>query len=78
LTGKKQFLKLLVKNMGQIRVNGDIENNKKYKDIMDKYLKSPRFSDRCVELKKAIREIEIKEKKEKELLRKGKTIEMFR
>ncbi len=63
--------------MGVIRVNGDIENNKKYKKMMDRYLKSLTFSDRCMELKEMIKESEIKEKKEKEMLKKKSTMKLF-
>ena len=49
-----------------IRVSAGIEGNTYYKNMLDKYLASPRFSDRCKELKKKIEVMEYKKEKLKE------------
>ena len=63
-----------------IRVNGDIENNQKYKKIMDRYLASPVFSQRCKELKEAIKDSEKKKQiklENEKIIKKPETINMF-
>ncbi len=46
-----------------VYLNGDIENNKKYKKVFDRYLASPSFSDKCKELKKTIKAQELEDKR---------------
>lgn len=50
------------------KINGDIDNNPKYKKMMDRYLASAEFSDKCKELKALIQKSE-KERKEKERIK---------
>ena len=61
-------------------VNGDIKDNDKYRDMVNRYLTSDRFRKRCEGLKNAIEKSE-KEKKlkkeEQEKIEKAKTINLF-
>lgn len=58
-----------------IKLTGDIEGNKKYKKVFDRYLASPKFSDSCKELKALIKNQEDRERKEKEI--KDRVLKLF-
>lgn len=58
-----------------IKVNGTIEDNDKYREMLDRYLASPLFSDRCKKLKMAIKEQEERERKEEEI--KSRELRLF-
>jgi Arc/MetJ-type ribon-helix-helix transcriptional regulator len=47
-------------------VNGGIEGNTYQEKIVNSYLKSPRFKDRCESLRGAIKRAEEKKQREKE------------
>ena len=66
--------------MARIIVNGSVESNSYYRNMLDKYLASERFKDRCHDLRKTIERVEKEEaekRKEKERLKKAETLNMF-